>query len=325
LNPDLITLDIEMPEMDGIETLRRLRQLYTLRDVRVIMFSTLTARGASATFDALSAGADDYVSKASNEGSLARSMDTLRNELIPKIKQFFSFEEGGRTATVLPRIAVQAPRPFLPSLARSMRSAPELVVIGVSTGGPNALGAIMPMFPADFPLPILIVQHMPPMFTRLLAERLDSICKLCVEEAVDGAVVERGKVLIAPGNYHMRVCKTASKTCVQLDQGPQENSCRPSVDVLFRSAEEAIGPGVISVILTGMGCDGQRGAEVLKAHGAYVIAQDETTSVVWGMPGAVVNAGLADVVLPLNEIVPEIVRCSSRCVAYCGSASARRN
>lgn len=185
--------------------------------------------------------------------------------------------------------------------------APEVVAIGVSTGGPNALRAIMPTFPADFPLPILIVQHMPPVFTRLLAERLQTITKLKVEEATEGAVVEPGKVLIAPGDHHMRVRKNGLKTIVALDHEPQENSCRPAVDVLFRWVEEAYGPSVISVILTGVGYDGLRGIDVLKAHGAYVIAQDEASSVVWGMPGAVVNAGLADSVVPLDKVVPEIL------------------
>ena len=160
------------------------------------------------------------------------------------------------------------------------------------------MGAIIPTIPADFPLPILIVQHMPPMFTRLLAERLQANTKLKVEEAAEGALVEPGKILIAPGNYHMRVCKKGLKVIVKLDQEPPENSCRPAVDVLFRSVEETYGAAAIAAVLTGMGCDGLRGAEVLKAHGAYVIAQDEASSVVWGMPGVVANAGLADAVVP---------------------------
>ena len=312
LNPDVITLDIEMPEMDGISMLKEMRRTYSYRDLRVIMFSTLTARGASATLDALSAGADDYVSKASNEGSLDRSMLSLRNELIPKIKQFFTFEGEQSAIEVTPqpkkREALSAPQ------SRSWQTGPvpELVVVGVSTGGPNALSTIMPMFPADFPLPILIVQHMPPLFTRLLAERLQTITKLKVEEAEDGGLVQPGTVLIAPGNFHMRVKKDGRISRVSLDQEPPQNSCRPSVDALFRSAEEINGAGVIAVMLTGMGYDGLRGTEVLKAHGAYVIAQDEATSVVWGMPGAVVGAGLADAILPLDKIVPEIVRTASR-------------
>jgi two-component system chemotaxis response regulator CheB len=307
LNPDVITLDIEMPEMNGLEMLKELRK--THKDVRVIMFSTLTERGASATMEALSLGADDYVTKASNEGSLDRSMASLRSDLIPRIKQFFQME--GESVSSPPRITVAAAKPVNVAPARVSpyrpMVAPEVVCIGVSTGGPTALGAIVPTIPADFPLPILIVQHMPPMFTRLLAERLQASTKLKVEEAAEGALVEPGKILIAPGDYHMRVRKTGLKTIVTLDQEPPENSCRPAVDVLFRSVEETYGGAAISVVLTGMGYDGLRGVEVLKAHGAYVIAQDEASSVVWGMPGAVATAGLADAVLPLGGIVPELV------------------
>lgn len=306
LNPDVITLDIEMPEVDGLEMLRRLRQ--THKDVRVIMFSTLTERGGAATLEALSLGADDYVTKASNAGSLDRSMAALRGELIPKIKQFFMLEEE----LAIPSPLAAPLRPQVPAAPAEriigLRAQPRVVAIGVSTGGPTALGAIIPSFPADFPLPVLIVQHMPPVFTRLLAERLQTLTKLKVEEAVEGANVESGKILIAPGNYHMRIRKCGLKATVTLDQEPPENSCRPAVDVLFRSVEEAYGPASIAVVLTGMGYDGLRGTQVLKAHGAYVIAQDEPTSVVWGMPGAIVNAGLADSVVPLNGVVPEILR-----------------
>jgi two-component system chemotaxis response regulator CheB len=313
LNPDVITLDIEMGEMDGLEMLRRLRQTYPAKDIRVIMFSTLTERGASATIDALWLGADDYVSKASNEGSLDRSMASLRRELLPKIKQFFTFEDSLiHTPAVAAPIALKEQGAKPSSLNRAAHSGAEIVVIGVSTGGPNALAAIIPQFPADFPLPILMVQHMPPLFTRMLADRLQTMTKLRVEEAQTGSAVEPGKILIAPGNYHMRVKRTKASATVVLDQEPPENSCRPAVDVLFRSAEEAYGSAAIAVMLTGMGYDGLRGTEILKAHGAHVIAQDEATSVVWGMPGAVANAGLADSVLPLEDIVPEIVRMSRR-------------
>ncbi|HEY1755114.1 MAG TPA: chemotaxis response regulator protein-glutamate methylesterase [Bryobacteraceae bacterium] len=301
LNPDIITLDIEMPDMDGLEMLRRLRRAY--KDVRVIMFSTLTQRGANSTMEALSLGADDYVTKASNVGSLDRSMESLRGDLIPKIKQFFILESEQRTAP--PPGA--APRPPLAPIQRTAVQ-PKVVAIGVSTGGPTALAAIMPQFPLDFPLPILIVQHMPPIFTQLLAERLKAISKLKVEEAAEGAIVESGTAFIAPGNYHMRVQKNGLRTVIKLDQEPPENSCRPAVDVLFRSVEELYGAAVVSVVLTGMGYDGLRGAGILKAHGACVIAQDEATSVVWGMPGAVVGAGLADSVVPLEGVVKEILR-----------------
>jgi two-component system chemotaxis response regulator CheB len=306
-NPDVLTLDIEMPEMDGLETLRRVRREYPQQ--RVIMFSTLTERGAAVTLEALTLGADDYVSKASNEGSLDRSMARLREELIPKIKQFFCMPAQTRSAeppeprksSALPLVGPRSPFP------QSGKVRPRVVVVGVSTGGPNALGAILPQLPSDFPLPVLVVQHMPPLFTRLLAERLDSTCRLSVGEAIDGQPVKPGKILIAPGDYHLKVANTGGGVGVLLDQSPPLNSCRPAVDALFGSVAEVYGGAAIGVILTGMGQDGLRGSEILKAHGASILAQDEASSVVWGMPGAVVNAGLADRVLPLDQVVAEVI------------------
>jgi two-component system chemotaxis response regulator CheB len=301
-NPDVLTLDIEMPEMDGLETLRRIRRDYP--QLRVIMFSTLTERGAAVTLEALRLGADDYVAKVSNEGSLDRSMARLRQELVPKIKQFFRLP-GQNNAAARPEAS---PVWRAAPLWQSMKVRPKVVVIGVSTGGPTALGAILPTLPAGFPLPILVVQHMPPLFTRLLAERLHSVCHLPVEEASQGAAVDAGKILIAPGDFHLKVVSQGAGVRACLDQSPPQNSCRPSVDALFASIGQVYGGAVIAVILTGMGQDGLRGAEILKAHGATVLAQDEASSVVWGMPGAVVNAGLADCVLPLDQVVPEILR-----------------
>jgi two-component system chemotaxis response regulator CheB len=182
-----------------------------------------------------------------------------------------------------------------------------VVVIGVSTGGPAALAAMLPSFPTKFPLPILLVQHMPPLFTRLLAERLNTVCQLTVEEASEGDPVEAGKILIAPGDFHMKIASRAGVIRVCLDQSPRQNSCRPAVDVLFASAAELYGGAVLAVILTGMGQDGLHGVKLLKAAGARVLVQDEASSVVWGMPGAVVNAGLADRVLALDQVVPEII------------------
>lgn len=307
-NPDVLTLDIEMPEMDGLETLRRLRRDYP--QLRVIMFSTLTERGAAITLEALTLGASDYVTKASNAGSLDDSMARLREELIPKIKQFFVLPGRGRAAAGPEPAQVQA-APLLGRLKPvplTTKVRPRVVALGVSTGGPNALGAILPQFPADFPLPILIVQHMPPLFTRFLADRLCSSCRLSVKEASQGDQVAAGKILIAPGDFHLKVAGDGCGTRVCLDQSPPQNSCRPAVDALFSSIGEAYGGAVIAVILTGMGQDGLRGAEILKAQGASILAQDEASSVVWGMPGAVVNAGLADCVLPLDQVVPEILR-----------------
>jgi two-component system chemotaxis response regulator CheB len=301
-SPDVLTLDIEMPEMDGLELLRRVRREYP--HLRVIMLSALTERGAAVTLEALTLGADDYVAKASNEGSIDRSMIRLREELVPKVKQFFHLPEqnGGGDRAATDRT------PAGPPVWQSMKAPPKVVVIGVSTGGPAALGAILPQLPAGFPLPILLVQHMPPLFTRLLAERLHATCRLPVEEARQGELVAAGKVLIAPGDFHLKVASNGGGVRVLLDQSPPQNSCRPAVDALFASAGEVYGGAVIAAILTGMGQDGLRGAEILKARGASILAQDEASSVVWGMPGAVVNAGLADRVLPLDGVVPEILR-----------------
>jgi two-component system chemotaxis response regulator CheB len=302
LNPDVITLDIEMPEMDGLAMLRELRRQD--RATPVVMFSTMTERGAAATFEALSLGADDYVTKASNAGSLDVSLANLRHELIPKIRQFFEIAgpvperpEAARPQT--------PPRAVAPAALRSERRA---VAIGVSTGGPAALAKIIPQFPAGFPLPVFIVQHMPPLFTQLLAERLNSLTPLSVQEGADGEAPAPGHIYVAPGDRHMRLLNSARGPTIALDQGPPLNSCRPAADALFSSLADVYGPAVVAAVLTGMGHDGMSGAQQLAARGAYILAQDEATSVVWGMPGAVVGAGVANEILPLDEVVPAILR-----------------
>jgi two-component system, chemotaxis family, protein-glutamate methylesterase/glutaminase len=309
LKPDVITLDIEMPDMNGLEMLRRVRREYP--KVRVIMFSTLTERGAAITLEALTLGADEYVAKVAKEGSLDRSMARLREDMIPKIKQFFLFPASVTAARPATAPAASPARAAAPAL-QGLKLRPKVVVIGVSTGGPTALATMLPSLPANFPLPILLVQHMPPLFTRLLAERLNAACPLTVEEASQGQAVEVGKILIAPGDFHMKVASSAGTVRVCLDQSPQQNSCRPAVDPLFASAAELYGGAVLAVVLTGMGQDGLRGVEALKARGARVLVQDEASSVIWGMPGAVANAGLADRVLPLDDIVPEILTITGR-------------
>ena len=305
VHPDVITLDIEMPVMDGLTALRQIRTLHPR--VRTIMFSTLTQRGASSTFEALSLGADDYVAKASNAGSLDQSLASLRGELIPKIRQFFAPTPGTMTAAA-PRLP---PKPAAAGLGTqaARRSTPfRILGIGVSTGGPQTLAQLIPQLPASLRVPVLVVQHMPPMFTRLLAERLASLSVLRVVEAGDGMEISAGTVYIAPGDYHLRLRRSGSGLFAALDQGPQENSCRPSVDVLFRSLSESFGKDVLSVVLTGMGYDGLRGTQALKAAGGYSVVQDQASSVVWGMPGAVAEAGLADGVFPLAAMGSEIVR-----------------
>jgi len=304
LNPDVITLDIEMPEMDGLQLLRELRR--EDRAIPVVMFSTMTERGASATLEALSLGADDYVTKASNAGSLDVSLANLRHELLPKIRQFFQLAQP---PAVRPAVKpADSPSPDRAVARSPMLCRPRAIAIGVSTGGPAALATVIPQFPAGFGLPIFIVQHMPPLFTRLLAERLATLTPLQVKEAADGEAPGPGRIYVAPGDQHMRVVASADGPVIALDQSPHLNSCRPAVDALFSSLADVYGPAVVASVLTGMGQDGLRGAQQLAARGARILAQDEASSVVWGMPGAVVNAGVAGQVLPLHAVVPAILR-----------------
>jgi two-component system chemotaxis response regulator CheB len=306
VNPDIVILDVEMPELDGLETLRRLRQ--THRFLPVIMFSTLTKRGAAATLDALSLGANDYVTKPANVGSAHQAIEQIRAELIPKIKMFCARAAGLDLTSVIH--CVQPTVPDAKRLAAPSRHCGrvEVVAIGVSTGGPHALSELVPEFPADFSVPIVIVQHMPPVFTKLLAERLGTRANINVEEGAPGQAVKAGHAFIAPGNYHMTVQREERSVRIQTNQEPPENSCRPAVDVLFRSVAETYGAGALGVVMTGMGQDGLRGSERIREAGGQVFVQDESTSVVWGMPGFVASAGLADKVLPLHQLGGEIVR-----------------
>lgn len=300
VNPDLVTLDVEMPEMSGLEVLREIRKTHPR--LPVIMFSTLTERGAATTLDALSLGASDYVTKPSNVGSVGAALERVREDLIPKIKALCGRAIGRR-----PEI------PVLPLLRRPagqvLRATHiEAVAIGVSTGGPNALAELIPTLPVELGVPILIVQHMPPLFTRILAERLDALSAFRVREGIAGELVRPGDVWIAPGGRHMVAQRSGSLVRLDLNDEPPENSCRPAVDVLFRSVAEAYGGRVLAVVLTGMGQDGLRGCEVIRDAGGRILAQDEESSVVWGMPGFVARAGLAEAVLPLRQLGSEIVR-----------------
>ena len=306
LLPDIITLDIEMPEMDGLETLLHLREDYP--QVRAIIFSTLAERGARATIDSLLRGASDYVTKPSNTGPVDESLSRLRNVLLPKLKQFYHPRAAATFSCVAQpgSLNVGISRPFAAPLRR-MRPF-RVVAIGVSTGGPAALAEVLPAFPAEFPVPIVITQHMPPLFTQFLADRLNARCGIRVVEAGHQMPIEAGTAYIAPGGYHMRFDQHEAQVRIVLDQGPSENSCRPSVDVMLRSAAEVFQADVLVAILTGMGHDGRLGAENVKRSGGYVIAQDSQSSVVWGMPGAVVEAGLADAVVTLKSVGPSIVR-----------------
>jgi two-component system chemotaxis response regulator CheB len=298
LKPDLITLDIEMPVMNGLETLAALRKLYP--KLPVIMFSTLTNRGAAATLDALSLGASDYATKP-NTGSPADSMERIRAELIPKIKALCG------VAVPLKLVALPHVRPAVKVRARTNPRI-EIVAIGTSTGGPNALAEVLPRIPNDFPVPIVVVQHMPPIFTRLLAERLASHSAIPVEEGSAGVVLSPGRVWIAPGNFHMKVARAGVKWRLELTQAPPENSCRPAVDVLFRSVAAACGAHVLGVVMTGMGSDGVLGAQDICDAGGNVIIQDEASSVVWGMPGLVHASGLDDAAYPLDQLATAITK-----------------
>jgi two-component system chemotaxis response regulator CheB len=304
LAPDLITLDIEMPEMDGLETLIHLRKLRPR--LPVIMFSTLTERGATATMDALALGASDYVTKPANVGSVTQAQAQIRDQLIPKIKALCGRVAVPRlSAPSVRRPAATVAQPVSPRVALPSRA--DILAIGVSTGGPNALAAVLSQLPQDFPLPIVIVQHMPPVFTRLLAERLNTSCHLEVKEGEAGAVLRPGLVWIAPGDHHMLLRRALDAVQLVLTQDEPENSCRPAVDPLFRSAAQVYGAHTLGLVLTGMGYDGLRGAECIRQAHGQVLAQDEATSVVWGMPGAVASAGLVDRILPLDQIAGELV------------------
>ena len=314
LRPDLMLLDVEMPVMDGLVTLRKLRQRG--HKMPVIMCSSLTQRGAKVTIEALASGASDYVAKPAGQAGREAAMKALAQDLIPKIQALTGHVQQAPAMPQSPlRPSSMLLPPAPPTKAQPITATPTLLAIGVSTGGPAALDVVLPGLPANFPLPVVIVQHMPELFTKLLAERLDTRCALKVREAKEADTVVPGTITIAKGNWHMEVLaglRAGMPPTLHLSQGPPENHCRPAVDVLFRSVAQVYGAGVLSVVLTGMGSDGMLGARVIRDCGGSVLAQDQATSAVWGMPGAVTNAGLAQKVLPLAAIAPEILRITSR-------------
>jgi two-component system chemotaxis response regulator CheB len=327
LRPDLLLLDVEMPIMDGIATLRELRK--RRQRMPVIMCSSLTRRGAKVTIEALAGGASDYVAKPAGQSGSEEAIRTLAQELVPKIHALTA-PSRGPGPTVASPLFPGPPRPPLlaplpPPRPQPISSVPAVLAIGVSTGGPAALDVLLPALPANFPLPVLIVQHMPELFTRLFAERLDGRCPLHVSEASEGEPVRPGTISIARGNWHMEVLAAAlagSPPVLHLSQGPLENHCRPAVDVLFRSAARVYGSGVLAVVLTGMGSDGLAGCRLIRDQSGCVLAQDQASSTVWGMPGAVVNAGLAHKILPLHAMAQEILRLAGR--AYSESRESLR-
>jgi len=327
--PDLVVLDVVMPVMNGLEALVEIRK--TNPALPVIMFSSQTEHGASATLDALERGASGCVAKpVAGDPDAACVMTEV---LIPKIKALTaavgsaSRERTGtralaRASAVGPASpagadranrtdrAERAPRaaPARRPMLRSTPGKPEILVIGSSTGGPKALMDVVARLPANCAVPVLIVQHMPPVFTRQLAERLDARSALSVGEARDGIVLEPGAVWVAPGDHHMEVVRDGTRAGLRLHRGPKEQGCRPAVDVLLCSVAEAYGARTLAVILTGMGQDGLIGCQRLREANAQIVVQDEATSVVWGMPGAVVREALQDAILPLGDIGQEIVR-----------------
>ena len=331
--PDLILLDVEMPVMDGLVTLRELRRRGNR--MPVIMCSSLTQRGATVTIEALAGGASDYVTKPAGQSSREAALLTLGKELIPKIRALTN-PSPNPSPVQFPGPPPLQPKPGIPGIARApqispttlplslqiaslprqtISSIPTVVAIGVSTGGPAALDVLLPALPANFPLPVLIVQHMPELFTRLFAERLDSRCNLRVREASESDPVCAGTIYIARGNWHLETLAASlpgAPPTLCLNQGPLENHCRPAVDVLFRSVARVYGSRVLAVVLTGMGSDGLIGCRMVREQGGSVLAQDQASSTVWGMPGAVAGAGLAHKVLPLDAIAPEILRIVGR-------------
>ncbi|WP_282946618.1 chemotaxis-specific protein-glutamate methyltransferase CheB [Cellulomonas endometrii] len=325
LAPDLVTMDIEMPEMNGIEAVRALRR--NRHTMPIIMFSTLTERGASATLDALVAGATDYVTKPANVGSVQESLAQVADQLIPKIKALVPRRAGAPgvtgpatgapAASAQPAFAAPTQRAPIAGTAAAARmpvvtrQAPaphpvSAVIIGSSTGGPEAPSKGLGALSAPPPVPVLVVQHMPPVFTRQLAHRLDRLGPATVVEAADGDLLEPGHVYIAAGDHHLELRRSAGMLRAAITDGPPVNFCRPAVDVLFRSAVRELGGQLLALVLTGMGADGRTGCEDVVAAGGTVIVQDEPTSVVWGMPGAVATAGFAHRVLPLGEVAPAL-------------------
>jgi two-component system chemotaxis response regulator CheB len=311
---EVVILDIEMPVMDGMTALPLI--LKKKPGIQVIMASTLTRKNAEVSLRALALGAADYVPKPSSTREI-HSTDTFKNELTEKVKALAGASRVGRSRAARPASA----RPVSPlqaapikrspqslcgplSLRQQAIRRPDIIAIGSSTGGPQALFSVLGNLGGLVSQPILITQHMPATFTSLLAEHIERTSNIPCSEAKDGESIRPGHIYLAPGGYHMVAAKGANNNILRLTQDEQENYCRPAVDPMLRSLASLYGPRLLVVILTGMGSDGCKGAKVVVASGGSVIAQDEETSVVWGMPGAVATAGVCSAVLPISEIAP---------------------
>jgi len=317
LSPDLLTLDIEMPEMNGLETLERMQQEHP--DVGAIMISSLTRKGGDMTMKALELGAFDFIPKP-QAGTMEENKESVRKALGPIVQAFSRRQEirnilGGR-GSLRPGLLRKSPgsgaaaSEKLRALSGKRGEKSEIVAIGISTGGPNALAKMMPGLPKNIGVPILIVQHMPPVFTQSLANSLNSKCAIEVREARNGETIRPNVALIAPGGKQMKIVAGADgvNRTIRITDDPPENSCKPSVDYLFRSMAHHYVGRATGVIMTGMGSDGTLGLKLMKRNGAYIIAQDEASCVVYGMPKAPIETGVADVIAPLNKIASEIVK-----------------
>lgn len=326
LKPDVMTLDFEMPVLDGISTLKELKK--QPHDVAVVMVSAHTLAGAKVTMQALELGAFDFIAKPDGS-SLQENRASLLKQLKPVIQSVATKRLLARTSSMIkgaPSAPLSSQPPSGQRLVRPLQpqavsrttpgvaprfgrpGAVQIVAIGVSTGGPNALAALLPALPGTLRVPVVIVQHMPPVFTKALAESLDAKCNLKVVEAMHGDRLQPGTIHIAPGGKHMRLKKQGTTVMVELTTDPPENHCRPAVDYLFRSVAEVYNNNTLGVILTGMGSDGTKGLQVMKAKGAQVIAQDQKTCVVYGMPMEAVRAGVVDIEIPLDRIADEIMK-----------------
>lgn len=300
LKPDVVTMDFNMPRMNGVEALRA---IFAKRPVPVIMLSAHTQQGAQETLDALAAGAVDFVPKP--DGEVSTDLSGVREELLRKVKAAARSKPGAGLAVAASEVRPVAPKPSVPPRPRAIgRGNPPLVVIAVSTGGPSALERVVPRLPSSFGAGVIVVQHMPKAFTGALAARLDGVSALEVREAVDGDVPAPGLVLVAPGDRHLTLDGTAR---VRLTDTPPVNGCRPAADVTLQSAARVLGARVAVMVMTGMGRDGALGSQAVKAAGGRVFAQDEASCVVYGMPKAVVERGLTEAVFPLEGIAAALI------------------